>query len=64
MNLEINNLILKFRDFEYEIKSVQNVDGNYYDMITNQNTFCFDLSTTINGLKFNSVEEINTYLFG
>ena len=65
MNIEIINLVLFFRDYEYNVASIQDIDGNYYDMITDKNVFCFDIATTtINGVKFNSVEDINVYLFG
>ena len=65
MNIEIINLELFFRDFEYNVLSIQDIDGNYYDMTTDKNTFCFDIATTaINGIKFNSVDEVNVYLFG
>ena len=57
--------MLFFRDFEYNVIAIQDIDGNYYDMITDKNIFCFDIATTtINGIKFNSVEEVNVYLFG
>jgi hypothetical protein len=64
MNLEINNKKFEFRGFDYSIESVENIDGFYYHINTNKNIFCFDLDVTINGIKFNTIDEVINYING
>jgi hypothetical protein len=58
MNLEISNKQFNFRGFDYIISDVEDVDGFYFHIITNKNTFCFDLDVTINGVKYNTFDAI------
>lgn len=60
MNLEILNRQFNFRNFDYIINDVENIDGFCFHIITNRNVFCFDLDTTINGVKYNNFEDIKT----
>lgn len=62
MNIEVKEKILYFRDYEYEIMDIEDIDGYYYSMITNKNVFCFDIDVTINDIKFNSVSEVKNYI--
>lgn len=58
MNLEIKNKEFNFRGFDYIIIDVENIDDFYFHIITDKNTFCFDLDTTINEIKYNDFESI------
>lgn len=60
MNLQISNKQFNFRGFDYSINDIEDIDGFYFHIITNKNVFCFDLDTTINGIRYNSVEDIKT----
>lgn len=62
MNLDIIDKLFEFRGFQYELKDIEDIDGFYYNIHTNKNTFCFDLNVTINKIKFDSVEELKKYL--
>jgi hypothetical protein len=62
MNLEINNKQFEFRGFDYTINDIEDIDGFCFHIITNKNVFCFDLETTINGVKYNSFEDIKNVI--
>lgn len=64
MNLEIKDKKFQFRGFEYTIETIEDIDGFYYHINTNKNVFCFDLNVTINGIKFNSVQDVIDYING
>lgn len=60
IELNIVNGKFMFRNFEYEFVEFEELDGKYFHIITNRNTFCFEYSSTkINGNIYENFNQLN-----